>query len=298
MRQTLQLPLLERAKVQVTVKREDLLHPVISGNKFRKLKYNLEAALQERHDSLLTFGGAYSNHILAVACAGKEVGLRTIGVIRGDEFKGKWHSNPTLEAARGFGMEFLFVSRSDYRNRHDSKWLAELVAACGGAYVIPEGGSNALGIRGCREILQSEDAVFDTICCAVGTGATLAGLAESCQPHQRLVGFTALKGDFLAGAIRSFTAQRNWTLDTSYHFGGYAKTTKHLIEFINSFKQKTGILLDPIYTGKLFFGIFDRITQGEYPKGSSILAIHTGGLQGIQGFNLRQRQKHKTQIEV
>lgn len=298
MNQILQLPLLDRAEVRVAVKREDLLHPVISGNKYRKLKYNLEAAQIQGNHTLLTFGGAFSNHILAVACAGHENGFRTVGIIRGEELEGHWESNPTLEAASGYGMEFSFVSRLEYRQRHDPNWQAELASAHGGAYIIPEGGSNMLGVKGCREILQKEDEVFDTICCAVGTGATLAGLAESCQPQQRILGVAALKGEFLHTDIRKFTDTNNWTLDTSYHFGGYAKCPDHLVDFINSFKQDTGILLDPIYTGKLFFGIFDRISKGKFPKGSSVLAIHTGGLQGVRGFNLLQEKNRKTQIEV
>lgn len=298
MNQCLRLPVLDQAEVQVTVKREDLLHPVISGNKFRKLKYNVKEARGKGYDSLLTFGGAYSNHILAVACAGKEHGFKTIGIIRGEELQEDWTSNPTLVEAKAYGMEFIFVSRSYYRQRKDARWLAGLKAKYGNTYIIPEGGSNALGVKGCREILGDEDSVFDLIYCAVGTGATLAGLAESCSSHQHIVGVAALKGDFLAEEIRNFTSQSNWTLEPSYHFGGYAKTTERLIEFINTFNKNTGISLDPIYTGKLFFGIFDAIAKGKFPKGSKILAIHTGGLQGIKGFNLKQKQKQQTQIEV
>lgn len=298
MNQILQLPLLDKAGVQLAVKREDLLHPVISGNKFRKLKYNLEEARKNGHDALLTFGGAFSNHVLAVACAGKENGFRTIGIIRGEELEGKWESNPTLQAARAYGMEFSFVNREDYRNRYDPKWQADLASAYGGAYVIPEGGSNMLGVKGCREILQKGDGSFDIIACAVGTGATLAGLAESCLPHQQIFGVAALKGEFLEGDIRNFTSRENWTLETAYHFGGYAKSPERLIDFVNAFKKNTGIQLDPIYTGKLFFGIFDWISKGKFPKGSAILVIHTGGLQGIRGFNLRQKERRKTQIEV
>ena len=298
MNQDLRLPFLEEAEVQVTVKREDLLHPVISGNKFRKLKYNLEVARNQGHDTLLTFGGAYSNQILALACAGREHGFKTVGIIRGQELEADWRSNPTLLQASKYGMGFKFVSRSSYRLRNEVKWQSSLASAHGDAYVIPEGGSNALGVKGCKEILTEEEGQFDTICCAVGTGATLAGLAESCRQHQRILGIAALKGDFLAKEIRNFTSQSNWALDSSYHFGGYAKTSEHLIDFINSFKRDTGIPLDPIYTGKLFYGIFDGIKKGKFPGGSKILAIHTGGLQGVRGFNLKQEQKQQTQIEV
>ena len=298
MNQDLRLSLLDEAEVQVSVKREDLLHPVISGNKFRKLKYNLQAAKAQGNDTLLTFGGAYSNHILALACAGKENGFKTVGIIRGEELASKWSSNPTLVEASAYGMKLDFVNRKDYQFRNRFNYLEELQEKYPNAYIIPEGGSNDLGVQGCREILDAEDAKFDLICCAVGTGATLAGLAESCLPHQHVLGISVLKGDFLAEEIRNFTSQSNWTLDSSYHFGGYAKATERLIEWINTFKKNTGIPLDPIYTGKLFFGIFDGISKGKFPKGSKILAIHTGGLQGIKGFNLKQEQKRKTQIII
>lgn len=298
MNQVIGLPVLEQAEIHLEVKREDLLHPIISGNKFRKLKYNLIEARNLGCDTLLTFGGAYSNHILATACAGFENGFKTVGVIRGEELEESWEGNPTLEKARSFGMQFKFVSRTEYRHRNDPTWQARIASEHDPAYIIPEGGSNALGIKGCLEILEEYDDRFDLICCAVGTGATLAGLAESCKAHQHIIGFSALKGDFLRKDIRNFTSQSNWTLDSSYHFGGYARSSENLVNFINSFRKETGILLDPVYTGKLFFGIFDRISKGKFRKGSKILGIHTGGLQGIEGFNLRQEQKNLTQIEV
>ena len=298
MNQVIGLPVLEEAEVHLEVKREDLLHPIISGNKFRKLKYNLMEARKLGYDTLLTFGGAYSNHILATACAGHENGFKTIGIIRGEEIAATWKVNPTLQKARSYGMQFKFVSRAEYRHRNDPVWQSQVASECGPVYIIPEGGSNALGIKGCMEILEEGDDRFDRICCAVGTGATLAGLAESCEPHQHILGFSALKGDFQIKDIRNFTHQSNWTLETSYHFGGYAKSSVTLVNFINSFSKETGILLDPIYTGKLFFGIFDWISKGKFRKGSKILVIHTGGLQGIAGFNLRQVQKNLTRIEV
>ena len=298
MNQNLNLTLLDEAEVQVTVKREDLFHPVLSGNKYRKLKYNLRAASERSCKTLLTFGGAYSNHLLAVAYAGKEKGFKTIGIIRGEELKSNWHANPTLVQAKAYGMEFNFVSRTEYQLRHDTNWVADWALKYDEVYILPEGGSNALGVKGCMEILTEGDEVFDMICCAVGTGATLAGLAESCLPHQHVMGISALKGDFLAKEIRKFTSQSNWTLETSYHFGGYAKSSESLIHFINDFKRDTGILLDPVYTAKLFFGIFAMIRNGKFPKGSKILAIHTGGLQGIEGFNKRQNLKQKTQIQL
>ena len=298
MNQVIGLPVLEQAEVHLEVKREDLLHPIISGNKFRKLKYNLKEARRLEYDTLLTFGGAYSNHILATACAGSEIGLKTIGIIRGEELDVSWEENPTLKKARSYGMQFKFVSRAEYRRRYDPSWQARIASDPGSVYILPEGGSNSLGVKGCMEILEKRDDRFDLICCAVGTGATLAGLAESCKAHQHILGFSALKGDFLREDIRNFTSQSNWTLETSYHFGGYAKASETLVNFINSFRKETGILLDPIYTGKLFFGIFDWISQGKIRKGSKILVVHTGGLQGIEGFNLRQEKKHLTQIEV
>lgn len=268
-----------------------MLHPQISGNKYRKLKYNLIAAKEQEREVLLTFGGAFSNHILATACAGKENGFKTVGIIRGEELKAKWAENPTLMLAAKFGMQFDFVTREAYREKDDPEFLRTLKSRFGDFYHLPEGGSNELAIKGCEEILSDQDADFDYLCSSVGTGGTLAGLSNSAGPKQQVLGFEALKGDFLKEDICNFARNENWKLISDYHFGGYAKVTAELIDFINDFKAKTNIALDPIYTGKLIYGILDRVKNDRFRPESRILAIHTGGLQGIKGMNLVLKRK-------
>lgn len=267
--------------IQVTIKREDLLHAQISGNKFRKLKYNLIKARQFNQRTLLTFGGAYSNHIAAVAAAAHEFGFNSIGIIRGEELADKIDPNPTLHKAQQHGMQLHFVSRADYRRKTESKFIKQLIEQYGEFYLIPEGGSNHLAVQGCAEILTTHDRQqFDYVCCAVGTGGTLAGIIESSAPSQTVLGFAALKGDFLQAQIQQWTGKTNWRLISDYHCGGYAKTTPALLHFIQQFYQRTGIPLEPIYTGKLMFGLMDLIQRGHFAPDSRILVIHTGGLQG------------------
>jgi 1-aminocyclopropane-1-carboxylate deaminase len=273
--------------ISLVIKREDLIHPFISGNKFRKLKYNLLQAKAENHTTLLTFGGAYSNHIAAVAYAGKENGFQTIGIIRGDELADKIASNPTLKFAQECGMQLEFVSREAYRLKTEAAFLEQLEEQYGSFYLVPEGGTNAFAIKGCEEILTNEDTVFDYIGCAIGTGGTISGIINSALSHQKVLGFPALKGEFLQDEIRNFVHNDNWELITDYHFGGYAKVNDELIAFINWFFEQTQIPLDPVYTGKMVFGIFDLITKNYFPENSKILLIHTGGLQGIQGMNMK-----------
>jgi len=277
--------------VKLYLKREDKIHPFISGNKYRKLKCNLLEARNKKYNTLLTFGGAYSNHIAAVASAGKEFDFKTIGVIRGEELASKISDNPTLTFAQDCGMQFKFVSRETYRNKASIEFLNILKGEFGNFYAIPEGGTNKLAVKGCEEILTEEDEVFDIICCPVGTGGTISGLINASEAHQKIIGFPALKGDFLQNEIGKFTAKSNWELVTAYHFGGYAKINSELIEFINRFKQEYNIPIDPIYTGKMMFGIFDLIKKGHFKKRTKILAIHTGGLQGIDGMNIKLKQK-------
>lgn len=277
--------------ISLVIKREDLIHPFVSGNKFRKLKYNLLQAKAENQSTLLTFGGAYSNHIAAVAYAGKENGFQTIGIIRGDELGDKIESNPTLKFAQECGMQFEFVSRETYRLKTEATYLEQLQQKYGSFYLIPEGGTNAFAIQGCEEILTPEDASFDFVACAIGTGGTISGLINSVLPHQKVLGFPALKGDFLQDEIRNFVRQDNWELITDYHFGGYGKVTNDLIDWINRFYAQTQIPLDPIYTGKMVFGIVDLIAKNYFPENAKILLIHTGGLQGIQGMNLKLKNK-------
>lgn len=277
--------------ISLVIKRDDLIHPFVSGNKFRKLKYNLLQAKAENQSALLTFGGAYSNHIAAVAYAGKENGFHTIGIIRGDELADKIESNPTLKFAQECGMQFEFVSRETYRLKTEAHFLEQLQQKYGAFYLIPEGGTNAFAIQGCEEILTPEDASFDYVACAIGTGGTISGLINSVLPHQKVLGFPALKGEFLQDEIRKFVRHENWELITDYHFGGYGKVSPDLIDWINGFYAQTQIPLDPVYTGKMVFGILDLIAKNYFPENANILLIHTGGLQGIQGMNLKLKNK-------
>ncbi|WP_417620176.1 1-aminocyclopropane-1-carboxylate deaminase/D-cysteine desulfhydrase [Oceanihabitans sediminis] len=270
---------------QLYLKPDYLNHSFISGNKIRKLKWNILEAKKLQQTTLLTFGGAFSNHIAAVAAAGKEYGFKTIGVIRGEELQKKVKQNPTLSFASDCGMQFKFVSREDFRNKHKNYFIELLKATYGDFYLIPEGGTNSLAVQGCEEILAKEDAQFDFICCPVGTGGTISGIINASLHHQKILGFPALKGDFLQEEISKFTSKTNWELITDYHFGGYAKVNTHLISFINQFKKENNIPLDPIYTGKMLFGIQDLMKKGFFPEQAKILAIHTGGLQGIAGMN-------------
>ena len=278
--------------VELFIKREDKLHAFVSGNKYRKLKYNLLQAEKTGFKTLLTFGGAFSNHIAAVASAGNIIGFNTIGVIRGDELQNKIENNPTLSFAKQNGMQFKFVTREAYRDKNSETFLNHLEDEFGEFYHIPEGGTNTLAIKGCEEILTEEDETFDYICCAVGTGGTISGLVNCSKPSQQVLGFPALKGDFLKEDISKFVTQSNWKLITDYHFGGYAKINEELVTFINQFKVDYNVPLDPVYTSKMLFGIMDLIGNEYFPKGSKILAIHTGGLQGIEGMNTTLRKKN------
>ncbi|MFH7014213.1 1-aminocyclopropane-1-carboxylate deaminase/D-cysteine desulfhydrase [Flavobacterium sp. FlaQc-52] len=277
--------------ISLTIKREDLLHPFVSGNKFRKLKCNLLQAKAENQETVLTFGGAFSNHIAAVAYAGKEQGFKTIGVIRGEELLDKIDGNPTLRFAQENGMQFEFVSREDYRLKNEISFLENLKQQFGDFYLVPEGGTNELAVKGCEEILTAEDADFNYVCCAVGTGGTISGLINSAFPNQKILGFPALKGDFLMDEIRIFVKNENWSLISDYHFGGYGKINLELVEFINAFFEENKVPLDPVYTGKMVFGVIDMIHKNYFPAHSKILLIHTGGLQGIDGMNLKLKQK-------
>lgn len=275
-------PVLEKAGVQLMIKREDLNHPFVSGNKWWKLKYNLEEAKRQNKKTLLTFGGAYSNHIYATAAAAAELGFHSIGIIRGEETE---PLNTTLSFARQQGMQLQYVSREHYRNKVSDEFAEQLRLQFGDFYLIPEGGTNELAVRGVTEFAQTLGNTFNYLCCAVGTGGTLAGLING-LPDKTIVGFSALKnGEFLNNDVASMTLQKsNWTIQTDYHFGGYAKTNSALREFIQAFESKNNILLDQVYTGKMMAGLFDLIRQGYFKTGSTILALHTGGLQGKSVF--------------
>ncbi len=286
--QDLQLPLLQEKGITVSVKRLDLVHQEVSGNKFFKLKYNLAAAKSEGSTKILTFGGAYSNHIAATAAAAKAVGLEAVGVIRGEP---TFPLNHTLAFAKDCGMEFFYLDRSRYRDKNSPEVLNLLKEKFGSCYFIPEGGTNALAIEGTKEILTPEDSHYTDVFVPIGTGGTFLGLAAGLLEDQKLTGVSALKGDFIhqemANKIREFRIKIKGTFHISdkYHFGGYAKSTPTLISFIKDFHATTQIPLDPVYTGKMMFAIFDLVEKNVFEPGAKILAIHTGGLQGIIGFN-------------
>jgi len=289
--QKIEYPLFDHKKVEVYLKREDLLHPTISGNKWRKLKYNLSAAKEQGKSILLTFGGAYSNHIAAVAAAGKEFNFKTLGFIRGEEHL---PLNPTLTLAANCGMQLFYLDREVYRQKNNPEFVAALQQQYPEAYILPEGGTNLLAVKGCTEIVHDINIPFDYICCAAGTGGTLAGIIAGMQGEKKVIGFPALKrGEFLYPEIQQMVKEYtgleydNWELQTQYHFGGYAKVKPELIAFMKDFKKQQGILLEPIYTGKMLFGIYDLIQQDYFKPCSTIVAIHTGGLQGIAGFEER-----------
>lgn len=262
--------------------REDQNHPEISGNKWWKLKYNLDEALRLGKKTLLTFGGAYSNHIYASAAAANELNLKSIGIIRGEE---TLPLNPTLSFVKTKGMELVYVSREEYRRKTDRDFLRRLSERFGDFYLIPEGGTNELAVRGCEEFGRSlvEEMEFDFLCLPVGTGGTMAGILEGLKGQKTVIGFSSLKdGAFLKGEIAKYTHYTNWQLNTDYHFGGYAKTTTELFEFVDEFERNFEIPLDPVYTSKMMFGVFDLVKKGFFKKGSTLLLIHTGGLQGKQ----------------
>ncbi len=285
---------LKDSQLRLFLKREDLIHPTISGNKWRKLKYNLEQASAKKHATLLTFGGAFSNHIYAVAAAGKVFGFQTIGIIRGER---RSPLNPTLQFALDQGMQLEFVTRSAYRQKNHPTYLKSLQEKWGNFYPIPEGGTNAFALPGCAEIAieinQQLSLTPDYICTSCGTGGTMAGIIQGAKTPSKILGFAALKGNFLTKEVASLLGINeidptvNWAINNDYHFGGYAKFNVTLIDFINQFKQQHQIPLDPLYTGKMMYGIFELIEQEYFPSGSTIVGIHTGGLQGIAGFNQR-----------
>ena len=265
--------------VMLTVKRLDMVHPQISGNKFYKLKYNFIEAQQQGFTKILTFGGAYSNHIAATAFASHQFGFESVGIIRGEELAHK-KLNQTLQTAQDFGMQLHFVSRNEYRLKQQIDYLAHLEQQYPQHYVIPEGGTNQLAIRGCMEILTTDDLNnFDLICTAVGTGGTITGLIEASTAQQKILGFSALKGTFLTDEVAQLTQKNNWEITDEFCFGGYAKTTPELMQFIQRIEQQHDIVLEQIYTAKMLYGIEQMILQAKITPNQRVLIIHTGGLQ-------------------
>ncbi len=284
--QIMALPQFAAADISVYLKREDLVFPLASGNKWRKLKYNLRAFQESNASVLLTFGGAFSNHLAAVAAMGARYGIVTIGIVRGAELAHK-PLNPTLATCQQNGMQLSFVSREEYHQKELGDTVLALQKTHGTLYILPEGGTNALAVKGCAEILTSEDAAFDTIGCAVGTGGTLAGLANSCKTHQHVVGFQVVKDVSITARIRTFAPSNNWTLVQHPIHRGYAQVSKPLASFAEIVLQQTGVLLDPIYTAPMLFQLVQMIKDDTWTFGKKILLIHTGGTQGIIGFNSR-----------
>lgn len=259
--------------------RLDAIHPEISGNKWFKLKLNLEEAKRLGETTLLTFGGAFSNHIAATAAAGKEHGFKTIGIIRGAELNEQ--SNKTLQRAKENGMHLHFVSREWYSNKEQPEKLKELKQLFGNFYLLPEGGSNELAVKGCREIPQLIEKPYDALVCPVGTGGTMAGLIRGSE--SKVIGISVLKGaEYLGERVQELSGSntQNWEIDHSFHFGGYAKWNENLLKFMSDFEDQHKIPLDPVYTAKMMYGIFEMIKKGRFAEQSTIVAVHTGGLQG------------------
>lgn len=275
---------------EVWMKRLDLQFEQSIGNKAYKLRYNLKRAREESKRLLLTFGGAFSNHIAAVALRGKQEGFQTIGVIRGEELGTNLTKtlqyNPTLRQAVNNGMKLHFISRKAYRKKHCETFLTELRTQFGDFYMLPEGGTNPLAVRGCKEILSESDKGFDVICCSVGTGGTISGIIESLTWPLEVRAYSALKADLRAN-IEGLIQKSDFKIWEETHFGGFAKINSELVSFINRFANQYQILLDPIYTAKMMFAIEKQLKEGSFKTGSRILAIHTGGLQSIAGMNNR-----------
>lgn len=276
---------LEKAGIQLLVKREDLNHRYVSGNKWWKLKYNLRHAKTESHQTILTFGGAYSNHIFATAAAANEIGLKSIGVIRGEK-----HSplNSTLAFAEANNMLLHYISREDYRHKTDNEFVKSLRDLFGDFFLIPEGGTNSLALQGCNEFGDSlSNYNFQHLILPVGTGGTMAGIISGLTNDKNVIGISVLKGgEFLQTDITNFLRDNSqpqlakWEVNTQYHFGGYAKSTPELLHFIDDFQTRQRFSIEHVYTGKMFAAIFDLVRKGIFSRGDSILAIHTGGLQG------------------
>ena len=283
-------PLFTEKGIIVSVKRDDLIHPMISGNKWRKLKPIIEKCITEKYVGILTFGGAFSNHIAATAAAGKLAGISTVGIIRGDELS--FESNPTMTRAKNDGMRLEFIERSLYDRRSEIKFNQELRKKHGNYLIVPEGGASYEGVLGAVEIVNELKDQYDAIVLPCGTGATAAGILLGSSGTQ-VIGISVLKGgDFLLVEIERLLSEcgltssdikellRDFSLKSNYHFGGYGSYDDDLITFMNEFYSQTGMPSDQIYTGKMFFALLDMVKKDRFPRGSKILVIHTGGLQG------------------
>lgn len=271
---------LAAAGVRLLLKRDDLINPWIGGNKWRKLQPNLAAARAAGHDTLLTFGGPYSNHIRATAAAGYYFGFSTIGVIRGEEHL---PLNPSLSQAAAHGMTLTYLDRTTYRDKRNPQVIAALRDEFGGFYLLPEGGSNAEGVRGCAAIPAEITQPFDIICCPCGTGTTLAGIAAALRPGQRAIGFSALKGGgFLTAEVAALQREAfgsrsgDWQVECGFHFGGFARRTPALDEFIAGFRSRHSLLLNWTYAAKMMYGIYALAGHPPIPPGTTVIAMVTG----------------------
>ena len=294
------IPIVEipiESKVRLFIKREDLTHPEISGNKYWKMFYNVKKYLEKEvsERKIITFGGAFSNHIAAAAALGNEFGIKTLGVIRGNELEDSWQENPTLFSAHQNGMSFRFVTRETYR--YKERLMAELQEEFPESLVVPEGGTNENAVEGIQYMLTDETKDFDYICSAVGTGGTVSGLSKFAQPHQKIIGFKAVRDISLENKIKNLSKKDNFTLVDASD-GGFGKITDENVRFINEFYQYFGIVLEPVYTGKMLRKIFEMIEDDYFPANSKILAFHTGGLQGIVGANEMLKKKNRNLINV
>jgi 1-aminocyclopropane-1-carboxylate deaminase len=277
--------LLEQYQVELWMKRDDLLHPVISGNKWRKLKYILDHALSLGADTIISMGGAYSNHLHALSYVGKVLGLKTIGLVRGEQPE---VLTPTLQDMKNWGMELKFVSRTDYRLLRQYRNWQDLPNLKPRQYWLPEGGAQVLALKGVAELVSEIEMPYDILCVPCGTGTTLAGIIEAVPEQVSVLGFAALKNaGFLTAEVEAMLSRprNNWRIDLDYHFGGFAKTNAGLSAFIDDFELKTTIPLEPVYTGKMMYAIYDLIGKHYFKPGQRIIAVHTGGLQGKRGFN-------------
>ncbi len=291
--QHINLPLADKAGVSLSMARADLIHPLASGNKIYKLAPNIELAKANGYEELLSFGGAFSNHIHALALVANQQGLKSIGVIRGES---DYAANPTLQNAQNAEMKLVFVTRKDYKRRNDADYLAELQAQFPKALTIPEGGSSQLAVGGCAKLAQEINAIqkADVLTVACGTGATFAGLVCGAPKNQSVIGYSVLRDESLVGRVDKFIKQEQPPSLIAYQiesadFGGYAKLDKALLDFIFDWQDKTGILLDPIYTSKMCRRVMQQIEAGEFESGTSICLIHSGGLQGWRGMEKRVR---------
>ncbi|MFB6874236.1 1-aminocyclopropane-1-carboxylate deaminase/D-cysteine desulfhydrase [Streptomyces sp. NPDC056323] len=271
-----------RHGVRLLLKRDDLIHPDLPGNKWRKLSLNLRAAAGR---TMLTFGGAYSNHLRATAAAGRLLGFPTVGVVRGDELAGR-PLNPSLARCAADGMTLHFVDRATYRAKGDPEILAGLLSLFGECCVVPEGGSNALAAQGCAELGRELRGAADVVAVACGTGGTLAGLAAGLAPMQRALGVPVLRGGFLGDAVRGLQEEAfggpagAWSLDERFHFGGYARTTPALHAFADDFEQRHGLPVERLYVAKLLYALTELAGEGAFPPGTALAAVVTGSPQG------------------